>query len=84
MPPHTRVLARHTGTESPAKKIKRRCTLLQQTGVGKGDAVRLGFANASGDMLMILDDDMTVPPEDLPRFNVPIPAFTLHTPTALN
>jgi glycosyltransferase involved in cell wall biosynthesis len=46
----------------------RRCKLLQQTGVGKGDAVRLGFANASGDMLMILDADLTVPPEDLPRF----------------
>jgi ubiquinone/menaquinone biosynthesis C-methylase UbiE len=50
------------------KHPERRCTLLQQTGVGKGDAVRLGFANASGDMLMILDADMTVPPEDLPRF----------------
>lgn len=40
----------------------------QQTGRGKGDAVRLGFAHASGDMLMILDADLTVPPEDLPRF----------------
>jgi hypothetical protein len=46
----------------------RRCKLLQQSGVGKGDAVRLGFANASGDVLMILDADLTVPPEDLPRF----------------
>jgi SAM-dependent methyltransferase len=47
---------------------KRRCKLLQQAGVGKGDAVRLGFAEASGDILMILDADLTVPPEDLPRF----------------
>jgi SAM-dependent methyltransferase len=46
----------------------RRCLALQQTGVGKGDAVRLGFAKASGDVLMILDADLTVPPEDLPRF----------------
>lgn len=45
-----------------------RCKLLRQTGIGKGDAVRLGFAQASGDMLMILDADLTVPPEDLPRF----------------
>jgi len=45
-----------------------RCKLLRQTGEGKGDAVRLGFENASGDILMILDADMTVPPEDLPRF----------------
>ena len=42
--------------------------LLRQTGKGKGDAVRLGFANATGDILMILDADLTVPPEDLPRF----------------
>jgi hypothetical protein len=46
----------------------RSCQLAQQLGVGKGDAVRLGFARARGDMLMILDADLTVPPEDLPRF----------------
>ncbi len=42
--------------------------LLRQTQVGKADAVRLGFARARGDVLMILDADLTVPPEDLPRF----------------
>lgn len=36
--------------------------------LGKGDAVRKGFAAASGDILMILDGDLTVPPEDLPKF----------------
>ncbi|MGC1306564.1 MAG: bifunctional class I SAM-dependent methyltransferase/glycosyltransferase family 2 protein [Phormidesmis sp.] len=40
----------------------------QQAGKGKADAVRLGFAEATGDMLMILDADLTVPPEDLPHF----------------
>lgn len=40
----------------------------KQPGKGKGDAVRVGFAEATGDILMILDADMTVPPEDLPRF----------------
>lgn len=40
----------------------------QQTGKGKGDAVRLGFSKASGDVLMILDADLTVPPEELPVF----------------
>src|SRR5262249_39560725 len=45
-----------------------RSRLLRQTGKGKGDAVRLGFAEATGDVLMILDADLTVPPEDLPRF----------------
>ena len=47
---------------------ERRCKLLKQTGKGKGDAVRLGYRHASGDIFMILDADMTVPPEDLPRF----------------
>ena len=40
----------------------------KQMGKGKGDAVRLGFAKATGDLLMILDADLTVPPEDLPVF----------------
>lgn len=40
----------------------------KQTGTGKGDAVRLGFSKARGDVLMILDADLTVPPEDLPKF----------------
>lgn len=42
--------------------------LLKQPGKGKGDAVRAGFDIATGDILMILDADITVPPEDLPRF----------------
>lgn len=44
------------------------CLSLQQTGTGKGDAVRLGFSKASGEVLMILDADLTVAPESLPRF----------------
>jgi len=40
----------------------------QQPGKGKGDAVRFGYQHATGDILMILDADMTVAPEDLPRF----------------
>ena len=40
----------------------------KQTGKGKGDAVRLGFSKASGDILIILDADLSVPPEELPRF----------------
>jgi len=48
----------------PDKDIK----VLVQDGKGKGDAVRKGFNNARGDILMILDADLTVPPEDLPKF----------------
>ena len=47
---------------------QKKCRLYRQQGKGKGDAVRLGFEKAQGDVLMILDADMTVPPEDLPRF----------------
>ncbi len=42
--------------------------LFHQSGIGKADAVRLGFSIAKGDILLILDADLTVPPEDLPRF----------------
>ncbi|MBI2813950.1 MAG: glycosyltransferase [Opitutae bacterium] len=50
--------------EFPARDIR----IMQQTGRGKGDAVRLGFAAATGDILMILDADLTMPPEELPKF----------------
>ncbi|CAA9279713.1 MAG: Glycosyltransferase [uncultured Chloroflexi bacterium] len=40
--------------------------------LGKGDAVRKGFAAAGGDVLFILDSDLTVPPEELPKFLTPI------------
>jgi hypothetical protein len=48
----------------PALKIK----ALRQSGKGKGDAVRVGFQAATGEILMILDADLTMPPEDLPKF----------------
>lgn len=51
-----------------AKFDDKKCRLFQQTGTGKGNAVQLGFDEAQGDILMILDADMTVPPEDLARF----------------
>lgn len=43
-------------------------TVMVQDGKGKGDAVRKGFDHAKNDVLMILDADLTVPPEDLPKF----------------
>jgi glycosyltransferase involved in cell wall biosynthesis len=58
-----------TAIENAIRKYEsRKCRLLQQKGKGKGDAVRMGFEAANGDVLMILDADLTVPPEDLPRF----------------
>ena len=46
----------------------RQVVVARQDGIGKGDAVRKGFGLASKDILMILDADLTVKPEDLPRF----------------
>jgi len=39
-----------------------------QSGIGKANAVREGFEMAEGDILMILDADLTTPPEDMPKF----------------
>jgi Glycosyl transferase family 2 len=46
----------------------RNIVIAQQDGKGKGDAVRKGFSLATKDILMILDADLTAPPEDLPKF----------------
>jgi glycosyltransferase involved in cell wall biosynthesis len=51
-------------TSYPQKRIK----ALQQSGKGKGNAVREGFGVAEGNILMILDADLTMPPEELPKF----------------
>jgi SAM-dependent methyltransferase len=51
-------------TDNPQLDIK----ALRQPGKGKADAVYTGFDAASGDVLMILDADLTMPPEQLPKF----------------
>ena len=48
----------------PEKNIR----IMKQSGKGKGNAVREAFDKATGDILMILDADLTVPPEELPKF----------------
>jgi len=48
----------------PDKDIK----VMKQSGKGKGNAVREAFDAASCDILMILDADLTTPPEDMPKF----------------
>ncbi|MHC4530665.1 MAG: glycosyltransferase family 2 protein, partial [Planctomycetota bacterium] len=45
-----------------------RALLLHQSGKGKGQAVRQGFDECQGDILMILDSDLTMPPEELPKY----------------
>lgn len=48
----------------PDKDIK----VMKQSGKGKGNAVREAFEAAKGDILMILDADLTTPPEDMIKF----------------
>ncbi len=48
----------------PNKDIK----VMKQSGKGKGNAVREAFEVAKGDILMILDADLTTPPEDMIKF----------------
>jgi SAM-dependent methyltransferase len=51
-------------TKYPERDIK----VLKQRSVGKGGAVREAFAEAVGEVLFILDADLTVPPEELSKF----------------
>lgn len=55
---------RRVAASAPEKNVK----VFTQEGHGKADAVRLGFSRATGDILMILDADLSVSPEDLPQF----------------
>jgi glycosyltransferase involved in cell wall biosynthesis len=51
-----------------AKYPHRAIKVLKQHSKGKGGAVREGFAAATGQLLFILDADLTMPPEDFPKF----------------
>jgi len=51
-----------------AQHPERRISVLKQQSRGKGGAVREAFATATGDILFILDADLTMPPEQLPKF----------------
>ena len=51
-----------------SKYPHRRIKVLKQQSTGKGGAVREAFAQATGDILMILDADLTMPPEELPKY----------------
>jgi 2-polyprenyl-3-methyl-5-hydroxy-6-metoxy-1,4-benzoquinol methylase len=63
----------HDGTFEECERVRgaypgRDIKVMRQDGKGKGDAVRKGFGAARGEVVMILDADLTVAPEDLPKF----------------
>jgi SAM-dependent methyltransferase len=54
--------------EEIAAHPERNMRLVVQSEKGKWNAVKEGFDAASKEILMILDGDLTVPPEELPKF----------------
>jgi SAM-dependent methyltransferase len=60
----TEAVLKQVIAENPARPFR----FFKQPGRGKGDAVRFGFDKAHGQVLLILDSDMGVAPEDVPKF----------------
>jgi len=65
---HSKDNTRQVIQDQIARRPDLNAFLYPQTGIGKGSAVREGFKVAHGDILMILDADLTVPLVYLPRF----------------
>jgi SAM-dependent methyltransferase len=61
---HTWAAIEQAVRDNPHLDIK----AMRQTGKGKGNAVREAMDAAGGDVVMILDADLTMPPEELPKF----------------
>jgi glycosyltransferase involved in cell wall biosynthesis len=56
------------GTAEVASSLLPQVRVVQQTGRGKGDALRAGFASATGDLIVMLDADGSMGPEEIPLF----------------
>ena len=76
VPPSERLPTEGPGTQNPKPRTRTPTPATRNPSTpagemlpqGKGDAVRQGFGAATGEILMILDADLTVEPDDLPRF----------------
>ena len=56
------------GTADVARALLPQARIVQQTGRGKGNALRAGFAAASGDLIVMLDADGSMDPREIPFF----------------
>jgi glycosyltransferase involved in cell wall biosynthesis len=56
------------GTVEVARRLRSDVRIIQQTGKGKGDALRCGFAAATGDIIVMLDADGSTDPAEIPVF----------------
>lgn len=59
-------------TVEVAKKLCPRARVVFQPGKGKGDALRYGIKRARGDIIVMLDADGSMSPEEIPRFVQPL------------
>ncbi len=59
-------------TIARARELLPRVRVLTQPGKGKGDALKYGVQQATGDIVVTLDADGATEPEDLPRFIEPL------------
>jgi predicted aspartyl protease len=59
-------------TVEVARRLRPEIKVLYQPGRGKGDALRQGFQQASGDIIVTLDADGSTDPEELPKFIEPL------------
>jgi hypothetical protein len=58
----------HDGTIEAARRARPGIRVLSQTGRGKGDAFRTGFAAVHGNLVVMLDADGSADPAEIPRF----------------
>jgi glycosyltransferase involved in cell wall biosynthesis len=56
------------GTSEVARRLRPEVRIIQQTGRGKGAALRTGFAHASGELVVMLDADGSMDPAELPAY----------------
>jgi ApaG protein len=89
------LLSRHwliTDADGDVQEVRGEGVVGEQPVIAPGEAFRYtsGATLATpvgcmeGSYFMVVREPMEIDPADLPTFEVPIPAFSLHTPTALH
>jgi len=56
------------GTPEVARRLQPKVRIVEQTGRGKGAALRSGFEHATGDIIVMLDADGSMNPAEIPAY----------------
>jgi glycosyltransferase involved in cell wall biosynthesis len=59
-------------TNDLARELRPDIKIVKQTGRGKGDALRCGFRKATGDLIIMLDADGSMNPDEIPALIEPL------------